>query len=393
MLVLVIINHDVLLHGKGTSLSGHQRVYRNFLFCIIAYYVSDIVWGVLDRLSLTRALYVDMVVYYVAMASGIFFWTQYVIAYLEEENTVRALLDIGGRVFFAAIIMLTLGNQFFSFMYRFDADGSFHVGPMRNVMLAVQAAMFLMTSACALRVLAEDGNSGRSRHVTIGLFGLIMAVFLAIQLFCPLLPLYTVGCMLGSCLLRTFIIEIEKEDYHRDLEAALRREKQQIQELKTAWRLAYMDSLTGAGSRLAYSEMEEKIDRDIAEGRAEGVAICVFDVNGLKFINDTYGHDAGDRMIIGAHKLIGNIFKNSPVFRIGGDEFATILLGEAYEKREDLLALFNRQIEENRRTKQVVVAAGMAVYIPGVDHSLSRVLKRADSQMYRRKEELKGADP
>ena len=69
--VLIITNHDVLLQKPDSGASPVQRIYRRFLFCIMAYYITDILWGVLDSLSLTTLLYADTVVYYLAMAAGI----------------------------------------------------------------------------------------------------------------------------------------------------------------------------------------------------------------------------------------------------------------------------------------------------------------------------------
>ena len=164
-----------------------------------------------------------------------------------------------------------------------------------------------------------------------------------------------------------------------------------MQELFAAWELAYTDALTGAKSKLAYLERESRIDREIAKGTAERVAVVVFDLNGLKQINDTLGHDMGDKYIADASAMIKEAFQDSPLFRIGGDEFVVIPEGEDYQNREALLERFQRQVEENSKTGRVVVSAGMAEYIPGRDFSFERVFKRADHRMYRRKEELKNA--
>ena len=99
--VLIITNHDVLLQKPDGSASPVQRIYRRFLFCIMAYYITDILWGVLDSLSLTTLLYADTVVYYLAMAAGILLWTQYAIAYLEhgalkEKGTHSQLMAKNG---------------------------------------------------------------------------------------------------------------------------------------------------------------------------------------------------------------------------------------------------------------------------------------------------------
>ena len=84
-----------------------------------------------------------------------------------------------------------------------------------------------------------------------------------------------------------------------------------------------------------------------------------------------------------------HIFKKSPVYRVGGDEFVVFLEQEDYENREKLLAAFNEAVEENRQHDAVVVAAGIAEYVPGQDNSCKRIFDRADEAMYERKHALK----
>ena len=401
--VLIITNHDVLLQKPDRSASPVQRIYRRFLFCIMAYYITDILWGVLDSLSLTTLLYADTVVYYLAMAAGILLWTQYAIAYLEQHNRFRKALSSAGKLFFAVVCVMTVINLFTPIMFHFDENGVYHAGPVRHALLIVQILLFLFTSLYVLHCAAETRDSEKSRHLTIGLFGLIMVILLSIQLFYPFLPLYTIGYMLGGCLLRTFVIENEREEYRRDLEASLHREeeahrnleasiareKEQFQQLTTAWKHAYTDVLTGVKSKLAYSDKVQQLDKALENGVLDKLAIVVFDLNDLKLINDTLGHDVGDEMIISACRLICKVFQHSPVYRIGGDEFAAVLEGSDYENREELLRVFDQRIEENSRENRVVVSAGMGEYLPGSDSSTDSVFRRADAEMYRRKEQWK----
>ena len=131
--------------------------------------------------------------------------------------------------------------------------------------------------------------------------------------------------------------------------------------------------------------MAEKLIR----GKAESFGVVVCDVNGLKHIIDTLGHKAGDMYIRSASQLICEYFKHSPVFRVGGDEFAVVLQGQDFENRLELLRALNEQIERNLGTGNVVASLGMAEYQPGIDNSFHAVFTRADSLMYERKKQLK----
>ncbi|MBR5768783.1 MAG: diguanylate cyclase [Clostridia bacterium] len=393
LLILLITNHDVLFR-RGIRQRPVLTIYRRFLLSVIAYYVTDILWGAFDYAraytDMRTALFIDTEFYFIAMALGILFWTHYVSAYLRGGNRLRKLLlRYSGIAFFVLAVGVTVINIFTPIMFSYDENGDYHVGPARNAVLILQIVLFLITAVYALYVFARDSSSRKKRHLTIGLFGVIMLTLISIQFFFPYLPLYAIGYMLGCCLLRTFVIEIEKNEYRRGLETSLDREKQHLSELDTTRQLAYTDALTGAQSKLAYMEKEDEIDKTISDGSAEKIAFAVFDVNMLKMINDTKGHDAGDACIYNAYRIICDVFRGSPVYRVGGDEFVAVLEGENYDDREALLASFDERIEDNLAKGGVVVSAGVAEYIPGEDSSAKRVFARADMRMYARKDELK----
>ena len=86
--------------------------------------------------------------------------------------------------------------------------------------------------------------------------------------------------------------------------------------------------------------------------------------------------------------MICRIFKHSPVYRIGGDEFAVVLTGEDYKAREILTRQFREQMKFNHADGLATLACGMAVYIPQKDKSVSVVFNRADAAMYRNKKQF-----
>jgi len=154
--------------------------------------------------------------------------------------------------------------------------------------------------------------------------------------------------------------------------------------------LANTDPLTGVKSKHAFVEAEKDADGRIRDGTAEPFAVGVCDVNGLKFVNDTLGHKAGDEYIRAASRMICEIFQHSPVFRIGGDEFVILLSGMDFENRGALCARLDRTSVEHIGTGEVIVSIGLSDFQPGSDMSLHGVFERADALMYRRKQELKG---
>ena len=181
-----------------------------------------------------------------------------------------------------------------------------------------------------------------------------------------------------------FIICIENR------EEFVKKEMEQLQALSIANETARRDSLTGIRNMTAYQEFEAGLQKDVEEKAVESFGIAVCDLNDLKTVNDTQGHKAGDEYIKDACRLICRVFAHCPVFRVGGDEFAVILRDKEYNDRNDLVAAFKRQIEDNVRIGSgPVVALGLADYMPSNDSSVEEVFKRADSRMYEDKARLK----
>ena len=157
---------------------------------------------------------------------------------------------------------------------------------------------------------------------------------------------------------------------------------------RTFKNMASTDSLTGVRNKHAYSENEAVINRQIETGEMQNIGVVVGDINGLKYVNDTYGHAAGDRLIKDACSLICEYFKQGAVFRIGGDEFAVILQSKGYDSMHEVISELNRKVEENIKENAVVVSIGYSVLEQG-DSQLKDVFERADKMMYERKKELK----
>lgn len=158
------------------------------------------------------------------------------------------------------------------------------------------------------------------------------------------------------------------------------------------------DPLTNVKNRMAFEDKEKHLQAQINSGSEEGFAIAMFDVNSLKLINDSQGHDAGDIYLLSACQLICSVFKHSPVYRIGGDEFIAVLSGEDLENRESLKNTFNGMLSPYSESlplppEYVSIAFGIAVFDPETDNSVSEVMKRADDDMYRDKATKKSKAP
>ncbi len=178
-------------------------------------------------------------------------------------------------------------------------------------------------------------------------------------------------------------------EQQRQMEESLRRELRQQEQLQSAMKKVNTDPLTGVKSKHAYLEAEERMDERIANGAVSEFGVVVCDLNGLKEINDSQGHDAGDKAIRETCRFICTRFKHSPVYRVGGDEFAVILEGEDYANRDELLDGFEQQMTENVQKGETAVAFGCSIFNPVQDKNLRMVFERADYIMYHRKTMMK----
>lgn len=158
-------------------------------------------------------------------------------------------------------------------------------------------------------------------------------------------------------------------------------------------KLAYSDGLTGLGNRTAYLEQMDEYENNAKEILQLG--IVYLDVNNLKMINDSQGHEIGDELIRGAAKIIEDSFGTfGKSYRIGGDEFCVLLIGaDLQEKYERGLSIFQQLIDEANKagtyTCNVQIAHGFAICNEITKEKIEEAIAIADSEMYQNKTELK----
>jgi diguanylate cyclase (GGDEF)-like protein len=162
--------------------------------------------------------------------------------------------------------------------------------------------------------------------------------------------------------------------------------------LEVVTKLAYEDGLTGLYNRTSY---KEKLDE--YESNKTTFGIVMMDVNNLKKVNDGFGHEEGDKMLLASAEMIKNSF-NQPgmdCFRIGGDEFVVLACTENIKRdcNEGIAKLEKSYDEYNSDEKhifEIVIAKGYSLYQPGKGISARKAVQQADELMYKNKQELQG---
>ena len=216
------------------------------------------------------------------------------------------------------------------------------------------------------RILVELMSQGVA---VTGTLDLNIANFL-VQLLCALICLFEIVSVIVRWINEYYTMQQVKMD-----------KKLNEQSVKIS-----IDPLTGVFSRFAYNDVMESYDNQAPE---DFVAFLI-DINGLKVVNDTLGHEAGDELICGAAdcimKAVGN---KGRTFRIGGDEFVVFGTMKKEQAEETLLEM-NRIITSwsGEKVKSLSVSAGYALASEFTGYSIEDLTKEADKAMYEQKKEF-----
>jgi diguanylate cyclase (GGDEF)-like protein/PAS domain S-box-containing protein len=169
-------------------------------------------------------------------------------------------------------------------------------------------------------------------------------------------------------------------------------------ERQTADQLIYLaerDALTGLFNRHRFNEELARMIAD-AERHSSRVALLFFDLDDFKYINDTFGHRAGDAMLIRvAGEVAGQVRRNEMFSRLGGDEFAILVPDISEEMLRVLAERITRSIALVRfqyegQNLRLTSSLGIAVYPSHADNA-EDLIARADTAMYQAKEAGKNA--
>lgn len=172
-----------------------------------------------------------------------------------------------------------------------------------------------------------------------------------------------------------------------NIDNKVKKDREYAENLYAAENKANLDELTGVKNKNAYADTEATLNELIERDSMTPFAIAVFDINGLKEVNDTQGHKAGDEFIKKGRDIICRFFKHSPVYRVGGDEFAVIVQGYDFLNIDSIMSKIHKHNVKSKLKGDIVIAAGCSKYAG--DQNVATVFERADKEMYDNKRELK----
>ena len=264
LIVHLIINWQQLVDWRNAKsrLGGTEAM--RFLLGMSAFFVVDILWGVFAGSAWPRLLYIDTNLFFLMMALSIFFWTRYVVAYLELDGWSRGCLLWTGRGMLAFFIAALVVNGFTDSFFSISAQGVYSAGPLRQLVLVLLVAFNALCSGLTLLKLLRTEGALHRRNKMVFAFGIAMTAAILLQLADPFLPLYSIGSLVGCCFLHVFVFEDERDEMYRkemlarEYEAPLQAERSANQAKNLFFSTVSHDIRTPLNAIVGFSELLEQ---------------------------------------------------------------------------------------------------------------------------------------
>lgn len=373
LLAIAIIVIGIITFVFSTTLYRIQRAKPSVL-CFATLSIFSGIWILIDFEILnyfsTNAIFnnsLDIISMSLTAALLLFYFA-------TELKSKAKLILVGNGCAFLAFIVITTLTQFLGIMDYYDYVPIITIMCLIAVLLVIGAVFY-------------EGRKCYSEEIkNLTLATIIVCISVLADVICntleiiPYLFWFKIGYFLFILIQFKQTIKFIRELVEENIR------------MNVLTEIAYTDSLTGIKNRSAYTEKVEEINGLIKkENGAFGVVI--FDVNNLKAINDTIGHEVGDKLIISASKMINQVFKKNALYRIGGDEFVAILEQEELECYQELLEKFQSLNGKNSNALpqeiKIFVACGIATYNELIHKSYEDVFREADEAMYMNKMQMK----
>ena len=361
--ILSILICLVLLYGN--LFEDHKKTRRNRLFSIVivasllALIADSISWIFDGCVRLESLLYASTTISLMMtfIINGIFLF--YVTEYARESHPVSTLLPRIYMVFCFIAVVAIVAASGSGLLFTFK-NGVYSEGPLYTTYLIVNlfcAVYCLVINLINTRYFRTHERIATMTYIIFpSAAGIINLFFESFSYAYPAIVLSMV----------TLYVMIQSE----------RQEKLESEGLISQYHARH-DALTGLYNRLAYEEKLQQI------ASSEGTSGAVFtDVNGLKYANDHFGHEAGDRLLVRYAELLCSLFRKEDVFRISGDEFAILLDNTDKSVLNTRINAFHEALNAD---EVPLASVGFAF---GSSRDIGSLIKTAESEMYSDKQEF-----
>ena len=261
----LIINFDLMIGRRGLPTMRGAR-YRGFLLGVLAYYVADAAWGVVAGLGWTRTLYVETAFFFLSLVAFVFMWGRFVVIYLGLGKWPARVISWYGWALLAFNLAAIAVNPFNDCFYSIDAQGNYQTGPARDVAFVLLVAFDALIAALVLARAFSSRESVRRRSLMVFISCVTMGVAIVMQVFWPLTPFTSLGCLVVNCFFQVFVIQDEQSEKHAsELERALERARAAEKARSMFFSVVSHDIRTPLNAILGYSELLQKGTQGEAE--------------------------------------------------------------------------------------------------------------------------------
>ena len=220
LILNLIINIELLKPGQDAADSVSTKRYKQFLYWVTMYFISDILWGIFYEFHLIPLAYADTFIYFLLMIMTVIMWVRYVVVYLDKSGRFNRVLRNVARLIVTFVALHLVVNLFYPIIFSFNENGEYVPGPARHITLALQFVMYFLTSIYTLYLASKSHEEDKVRYMAVGFTCIAMEILVLFQAFNPLLPYYAMGCLIEICILHTY--------FERDEKLALARERKEI---------------------------------------------------------------------------------------------------------------------------------------------------------------------
>ncbi len=311
----------------------------------------------------------------------------YIDHYIIPENGKKLLLKTKLILLIIEEIAI-VANVFFGFFFYITEDNIYTHGDFFYVMHFV-SILFIVMAGISMIINKKILGKAQIIYGTIIISLYVLPIILQVLFFQS-----TLIIMFGASLIMlvTFF-SLETPDYvklQNTLEE-LESTRSELEKLnKKYYNLAHYDQMSELSNRTAYEEMIIDLKSNMKKIREEQtIIILMADLNFLKYLNDTLGHNIGDEAIKNVASIIKESFSDKEnCYRIGGDEFCVISIGNDKNEFESMYQEFIDKVAEKNKEVDYPFSVGSAYYVVQ-DESIDDAIQVVDNMMYENKNEIK----
>lgn len=366
--LMVVFAMGLLTGGLVLRIRGGYTEYSMFLSAGMFVLLSSL-WVLLDSPAMqlltgsSEVVFISSFLCFMVFPIPMFFFVENIC-----EKKYKGLLVL--KLLFILNFFLQL------FLYTVPGVEFYRMLPITHTLITVS---IIYTIFCLVKEYRRN-RSFYAGEVLIALFIFMATAFLSLADFYSKRRDYSVIMRLGLLAYALILIAIS---FRKLILSGKERAK-----LKVYKSLAYVDSMTGANNRAAFEKAMEILKTGEEESELAGMAMI--DLDGLKGINDTYGHSMGDEMIIGAGDCIRKAFAGrGECYRIGGDEFAVILKDKKLQEKE-YRKLLEGMVSAYNESHEIPIQLSCGFALIGINKKdVDSLYKEADRNMYREKQKAK----